>query len=240
MTARRLATSLLAVVAAIGLLGVPLGPTSPGDVRAARPDLTITSHATYDVQPDEQRIRVTVDLTLTNHLKDTKTKRYYFDEAFLDIMPRSSGYKLTRKGTSPTVKAIKKADEYTRLRLNYPRLYSGKTAKYRLTFNLNDPGGAPTRDLRVGNSLVSFPVWAFATDSTPGSSVSVVFPPGYEIKVEAGAIKDPTTDDEGQTVFDTGKLAKPLDFFAYLVADRPGAYREETVSDDRPRRTRPK
>lgn len=230
MTLRRLATSLLAVVAAIGLLGSPLGPTAPTDVRAARPDLTITSHAKYDVQPDKQRVRVTVDLTMTNHLKDTKTKRYYFDEAFLDVMPRSSGFKLTREGSSPTANVLKRTDDYTRLRLAYPRLYSGKTAKYRLTFNLNDPGGAPTRDLRVGDSLVSFPVWAFATDSTPGSSVSVVFPTGFEVNVEAGAIKAPTTDAEGRTVFETGKLDKPLDFFAYLVADRPGAYREETVS----------
>lgn len=230
MTARRLAAMLLALVAAIGMLGTPLGPTAPAEVRAARPDLTITSHATYDVQPEEQRIRVTVELTLTNHLKDTKTKRFYFDEAFLDVMPRSSGFKLTRKGFSPTAKVQKRTDAYTRLRLAYPRLYSGKTAKYRLTFNLNDPGGAPTRDLRIGDSLVSFPVWAFATDSTPGSSVSVTFPTGYEVKVEAGSIPAPTTDETGRTVFETGKLDKPLEFFAYLVADRPGAYREETVT----------
>jgi hypothetical protein len=230
VTARRTVTALLALVAAVGLLGSPIGPTAPEAVRAARPDLTITSHATYDVQPDEQRIHVTVDLTLTNHLKDTKTRRYYFDEAFLDVMPRSSGFKLTRKGSSPTVKVAEKDDEFTRLRLAYPRLYSGKTAKYRLTFDLKDPGGAPTRDLRVGDSLVSFPVWAFATDSTPGSSVSVEFPAGYEVEVEAGAIKDPTTDADGRTVFDTGKLDKPLTFFAYLVGSRPGAYREETVA----------
>ncbi len=52
---------LVAVAAAAtGLLG------NPTDVRAATPDLTIVGAARYDVQPAQKRIRVTVDLTLTN------------------------------------------------------------------------------------------------------------------------------------------------------------------------------
>lgn len=203
---------------------------SPSPVAAARPDLTITSDATYTVQPDDRRVRVTLDLTLTNHLKDTKTKRYYFDEAFLDVMPGSSGFKLTRDGSGdPSVRAIDRTDEYTRLRLRYPRLYSGKSAEYRLTFDLEDPGGAATRDLRIGDSLVSFPVWAFATDSTPGSSVRVEFPAGFDVEVEAGSIPAPTTEDDGTVVLETGALDEPLSFFAYLVGDRPGSYVEMPV-----------
>ena len=77
---------------------------------------------------------------------------------------------------------------------------------------------------------MSFPVWAFATESTPGSTVTVVFPPGYDVKVEAGKIPAGTKDDAGRTIFRSGTLAQPLDFFAYLVADRPGAYQDATVS----------
>ncbi len=71
---------------------------------------------------------------------------------------------------------------------------------------------------------MSFPVWAFATDSTAGSTVRVVFPAGFEARVQAGAIAGPTTDAEGRVVFQTSKLSEPLRFFAFLVADRPGAY----------------
>ena len=233
MTARRLATLCLAVVAAIGLLGMPVGPTTPLEVRAATPDLTIVSNARYDVQPDKQRVRVTVDLTLHNRLKDTLTKRFYFDHAFLDVLPRASGLKLTTGGKSASVKVVKKTKSYTRLQLNLAsRLFSGKTATYRLTFNMTDPGGAATRDLRIGDSLVSFPVWAFATESTPGSSVTVVFPPGYDVKVEAGKMPGGTTDDKQRTIFRSGRLERPLDFFAYLVADRPGAYQDATVKTE--------
>lgn len=222
--------ALLALVAAL--------VAQPSAALAASPDLTITSDASYQVQPDQGRVHVVVDLVLTNHLKDTKTKRYYFDEAFLDVVPHASGFKLTHSGSgTPSVKATKRSDAYTRLRLRFPKLYSGKTARYRLTFDLEDPGGSPTRDLRVGDLLVSFPVWAYATDGTSGSRVRVEFPAGYEVEVEAGSIKDPTTTADGRTLFDTGKLTQPLSFFAYLVGSRPGAYAETPVSTivlDRP------
>ncbi len=212
-------------VAATGLLG------SPTDVRAATPDLTIVGAARYDVQPAQQRIRVTVDLTLTNRLRDTKTKRYFFDHAFLAVLPGGSGYRLSWAGSGqPTVSVARKTKTHTLLRLNLAQdLNSGRTAAYRLTFDLKDPGGQPTRDLRIGNTLVSFPVWAFASDETAGSSVTVVFPKGYEIAVEAGRIPAPTTASDGRTIFRSGVLSKPLDFFAYLVGDRPGAYTDSTV-----------
>jgi hypothetical protein len=224
--------SVVALVAAVVLLGLPVGPTAPTEVRAATPDLTIVSKATYDVQPDDRRVRVTVDLTLNNRLRDTKTKRYYFDHAFLAVLPQASGYKLTWTGKgTPNVRVTKSTKQYRMLRLGFgARLYSGKTAHYTLRFDLKDPGGSATRDLRVGDSLVSFPVWAYATDSTPGSSVSIRFPTGYDVEVQAGDLPSPTTDAKGRTVYASGRLDKPLSFFAYLVADRPGSYIAKTLS----------
>ena len=229
---RRLPSVVLALVAAVGLLGIPIGPTAPGEVRAALPDLTLVSTARYDVQPADRRIRVTVDLTLTNRLKDTTTRLYYFDHALFDVLPGATAFKVSTDAPgSPKVRAVSTTKDYTRLRIDLgTRLRSGKSATYRLVFELRDPGGEPTRDLRVGDSLVSFPVWAFASDETPGSSVTVVFPAEYEVQVEAGSIPAPTTAADGRTIFRTGKLDKPLEFFAYLVADRPGAYLDTTVT----------
>ena len=226
---RRLWPLLLAIAAGLAIAGVMATPT---DVYAARPDLTIVTSARYDVQPARERVRVTVDLTLTNRLKDTRTRRYFFDHAFLAVLPGASGYRLTWEGRgTPSVAVAKRTATHTLLRLNLAQdLASGRTAKYRLTFDLKDPGGKPTRDLRIGDTLVSFPVWAFASDDTPGSSVTVLFPDGYDVAVEAGRIPAPSKLGDGRTVFRSGTLAKPLDFFAYLVADRPGAYVDSTVS----------
>jgi hypothetical protein len=212
--------------------GLLVAPAAAPTVRAAAPDLTIVSDARYDVQPDQRRVRVSLDLLLTNHLKDTVTRRYYFDRAFLAVLPDSSAFKFSWEGKgTPEVHVSKRTADYTLLRLDLgQRLFSGKSARYKLRFDLVDPGGAPTRDVRVGDSLASFPVWAFATDGTPGSSVKVVFPAGFAADVQAGSIPEPVIDATGRTIYQTGKLDKPLSFFAYLIADRPGAYSERTVS----------
>ena len=177
--------AVLAVLLAGGLLAAPsMVPAA----RAAAPDLTISSDARYDVQPAQRRIRINLDLLLTNHLKDTVTRRYYFDRAFLAVLPNTSSFKLTWEGKgAPSVHVSKRTKDYTLLRLDLGgRLFSGKSARYKLRFDLVDPGGTPTRDVRVGDSLVSFPVWAFATDGTPGSSVKVVFPTGFSADVRGG------------------------------------------------------
>jgi hypothetical protein len=223
----RLTRIVLSVLLALGVLGVP-----PQEVRAATPDLTIVTAARYDVQPAQKRVRVTVDLTLRNRLRDTRTKRYFFDHAFLAVLPGASNYRLSWDGNGrPSVRVARRNSSYTLLRLDLAQqLASGRSARYRLSFDLKDPGGKPTRDLRIGDTLVSFPVWAFASDDTPGSSVTVIFPKGYDVAVEAGRIPAPTTASDGRTVFRSGALSKPLDFFAYLVADRPGAYSDSTVT----------
>ena len=232
---RRLLSVALALVAALGLLGTPVATR---EVSAATPDLTIVADARYDVQPAQRRVRVTLTLTLANHLTDTKTTRYYFDKAFLAVLPGTKAFSMSWDGSgTPSVAVSKTTKDYTLLRLGLAqRLYSGKTATYRLRFDLPDPGGSATRDLRIGNSLASFPVWGFGSDSTPGGSVTVVFPKGFTVAVQAGSIPKPATDASGRVIFRSGRLSNPLSFFAYLVADRPGAYkttsRKVTVEGD--------
>ena len=226
---RRIAVLLLAVVAATGLLAMP---STTAEVHAATPNLTIVTSARYEVQPEAKRVRVTVDMTLVNHLRDTATKRYYFDKAFLSVLPGTTGYKLTWAGSgTPRARVSKQTATYTLLQLDLgARLFSGKSAKYRLVFDIVDKGGASSRDVRIGASLVSFPVWAFATDSTSGSTVQVSFPKGFEVQVESGDMPAPTKTADGRVVLSTGKLAKPLTFFAYLVGDRAAEKVTQTLT----------
>ena len=225
MIPRRLAALLLAIVA-VG--GWQLSPAAVAEVQASTPDLTIVTNARYDVQPDANRVRVTLDMVLTNHLKDTRTKRYYFDHAFLSVLPGATAVDLSWSGSgAPRAVVSKRTATYALVRMKLARrIYSGRSASYRLVFDLVDKGGAARREVRIGGSLVSFPVWAYATDDTPGSTVRVVFPPDYRVEVVSGDIPPPTTNAADQVVFQTRKLIKPLTFFAYLVADRPGTYAE--------------
>jgi hypothetical protein len=175
-----------------------------------------------------------VDITATSHLHDTLTRRNYISAGYLAVLPNTSGFELTSTGSgTPRVSVVKQTATYTLLKLSFgSRIPAGGTRQLTLTFDLVDPGGAPDRPIRISPSLVSFYAWAFATASTPGSSVSVTFPPGYSVTVGRGPLHGPTTDSSGRQTWTSGTLADPLTFVADLAADRPADYAqvERTVA----------
>ena len=223
----RLARSLLLAAAAALVTG--LVPAVAPPAQAAAPDLTLTAETRYDVDPGQRAVHVTVALTAVNHLKDTTTRQYYFDRAFLAVQPGASNIAISARTGSPAVAVAATEADHTLLRIDFGRrLPAGSSRTFNLTFDLADPGGAPTREIRVGESFVSFPAWAFATPSTPGGSVTVSFPSGYTIEVDSEQLGEPTTDADGRMVYSSGRLAEPLAFFAYFLADRPTAHTETT------------
>jgi hypothetical protein len=225
MTGRR-ATLVVAMVAA---LAGALAPATAAPARAAAPSLTIVSDATYVVDPDNAAVHVTVNLNAVNHLKDTKTRLYYFDRAYLAVPPNTSNFRISARDTKPAVAVAASKADHTLLRIDFGRrLPSGSSRGMTLTFDITDPGGEPTRTTRIGPSLVTFGAWAYASESTPGSTVTVVFPPDYNIAAQSDLLGEPTTDADGRTIFKTAKLAQPLTFFGYFVADKPSAFVEST------------
>lgn len=226
------------VLLALALVSMLAGGLAPAPVAAATPDLTLVTNATYVADPASAKVGVGVDIVATNHKSDTQSYRYYFDNAYLAVLPNASGFTLTAPGASPSVSVARKTSGYTLLRLVFgTRVYSGTSLRLHLAFDLRDKGGSPTRDVRVGQALIQFPVWAFATDSTPGSSVTVVIPGGYSVQLSAGQLNGPAPGDGGTQVLTSGALGDPLSFFAYVTADRPGAYAASTFTttvDGRP------
>ncbi len=229
----RLAAATL--VAALSLVSVtallPAGaPGAPGDVAAAS-GLTTTADARYVVDPATHKVHVTVALSATNHLADTKTRRYFFDRAFLSVPPGTTGFKISSAGAAPKVTATARHKTYNLLRIDFGKqLGAGATRTFSIRFDIPDPGGAPTRPLRIGTSLVSFSAWGLGSDGATGGSVTVVFPPGYAIQPSGGSVGKPSTDAAGNTVFQTGRLANPTSFIATFTADRPSAFKETKLN----------
>lgn len=221
---------LLAAVAA-PLIGVAdRTPLAASPVAAASTGLDLKADARYAVDPDKHAVHVSVGLTVTNRRSDTKTHRYYFDRAFLAVQPGTKGFKISSSGVKPAVRVSKSTKTYTLLQIDFGgKLGAGQTRAFSLTFDIPDPGGAPTRTTRIGTSLVSFAAWGFGAAGTPGGSVTVVFPAGFAVEVDAPGLKPPTTDASGTITYTTGALADPLSFFAYFVADRPSAYQETQI-----------
>ena len=218
-----------AAVAVALLLGL-VPALAPAPVSAATPNLTIVGKSTYDVRPDEGRVKVTVDLTATNHLKNTATKRFFFRTAILTVLPGTSGFKLKGGSGKPRVTVTKKTRTYTNIRLDFGfNLAAGKSTALTLTFDLKDPGGAPDRPVRISPSLASFAAWAYATPGTPGATVDVRFPTGYSVSIGRGPLEGPTPDGADHERWTSGSLASPLEFVADIVADRPSDLSETAV-----------
>jgi hypothetical protein len=220
---------LLAIGAAIGV--VPA--LAPVPAQAAIPKLTLVGATTYDVLPEEGRVAVTVNLTATNRLKNTATRRFFFRTGFLTVLPGTSGFRISGGSGTPKVSISSETDTYTNLRINFgANLGAGKSATFALTFDLKDPGGAPDRPIRISPSIVSFPVWAFATPETPGATVAVRFPPEYNVSVQRGPLTGPVPDSTGHLVWSSGELEAPLEFIADVAADRPTDYADTRLEVD--------
>jgi hypothetical protein len=223
---------LLALVASLGLALLP--STVPGSAPAAlaaSTGLTMTADGRYVVDPAKHRVHVRVQLTATNHLKDTKTHRYFFDRAFLAVQPGTVNFKVATSGATPSVRVQARHTTYNLLRIDFGKqLAAGSSRLFDLMFDIPDPGGAATRPIRIGTSLVSFGAWGFGGAGATGGTVTVVFPPGFTIDVDAAGLGEPTTDAAGNVAYATGSLADPLRFYAYFVADRPSTLRATSLN----------
>ena len=225
--------SALALALSIGLLPA----LAPARVAAARPDLTLIGHATYDVLPDEGRVAVSVRLRATNHLRDTVTRRFFFRTAFLTVLPGTSHFRISGGNGNPKVTVAQRRADYTNLRIDFgANLAAGRSTTLTLTFDLADPGGAPERSIRITPSITTFNAWAFATPDTPGATVALNVPAGYNVAIGRGPLDGPTTTKSGDQAWTSGPIDEPLEFVADVVADRLGTLvetqREVTLTNE--------
>ena len=235
---RTVGASAMLVALVLGPVAGVLPPSVPGSAPvavAAASGLSMNANARYVVDPDKHRVHVSVQLTATNHLHDTKTHRYFFDRTYLAVQPGTTNFKITSNGVKPQVSVQTRKPTYNLLRIEFGKqLAAGSSRTFMLTFDLPDPGGAATRTIRIGTSLVSFGAWGFGgaagAAGAAGGSVTVVFPPGFTIDVTAPELREPTTDAAGNVVYETGPLDDPLTFFASFVADRPSELLETPLT----------
>jgi hypothetical protein len=232
---RTVGAAALFAALVLGPVAAVLPRSVPGSAPvavAAASGLTMSADARYVVDPEKHQVHVRVQLTATNHLHDTKTHRYFFDWTYLAVQPGTTNFKITSTGVKPGVSVQTRTKTDNLLRIEFGKqLAAGSSRTFTLTFDIPDPGGAATRPVRIGTSLVSFGAWGFGgKEGAAGGSVTVVFPPGFTIDVTAPELHEPTTDPAGNVVYETGPLADPLKFFASFVADRPSELQETPLT----------
>ena len=220
----------LALAAIVG--GGPGSALVPAVAAAAPSDaVTIAGPARYDVRPGQHRVHVVVDLTVTNHTTASLTTRYVVDRFNLAVLPGARGVRASQGSAALAAGVVSAGPSSTLVSVRLARpLTSGASAAVTLAFDLIDRGGAASRPVRVGDAIVAFPVWAYGTPGTGGSSATVHFPAGYRVSVAAGRLGRPFTAADGSVTVASGGLADPWSLSAYLVAERPGAYVETPLS----------
>ena len=231
---RRAASAGLVLWLLAAVVGpVALPSTAAPAAAASPPDLTVVSIARYDVQPTHRRVHVTVDLRATNHHTDSVIRSYFFDRVVLGFLPDATAFKVVAVGSTatPGVQVVSRTSARVLATVGFgTKLRSGRSLDLRLTFDLADRGGAPDRAVRVGSAIATFPVWAVGTPDTPGSKVSVTIPADYRIEVLGGGpLAGPSKGPTGTKAYTSATLGAPAAFGAYILADRPGAYRTTPV-----------
>ncbi len=225
---RRTGALVRLLIVIIGVPGLLVGTTLVGpvaQVEAAGPSLTMVGAATYDVRPASRLVHVTVQLTATNHLADSVIHRYTFDRVQVSVPPTAthpSASVGTRAVALSTVSRTR-AQLLLSVSLGGP-LGAGHSATVSLGFDLVDPGGATSRPIRVGPSLVTFPVWAYGSAGLAGSSVLVRFPAGFDVRLVSGPLGKPVTGPDGTITLRSGAIPDPLAFNAVVAADQPGSF----------------
>ena len=210
----------IVIAAILAMMAVGFGARN---AVAASPPVTLVAATTYDALPDEHRVAVTVKITATSTLKDTVTRRFYSDRAYLAVPASATKLRISAASGKPSVTvSSRKADAAVLLVRFGSQLAAGKSISLTLTFDIADPGGAPDRVLRISPSLVLFSAWGIGTDGVAGSTVRVRFPSGYGVSIGRGPLSGPVTESDGHLVYASAPLSTPGTFVADLAADRPG------------------
>jgi hypothetical protein len=209
--------------AAILLAGAStLQAAAPARLAAAQSDLDFVSSSTWTADPVAARVHVHVSLTATSHTVDTGGRRYFYDQVQLVLPPAASAYAArdpVGEAVPVTVESTSASGVSVVVGLGQ-RLYSGQSGSVEVQFDLVDIGGSPDRDLRISRNLMSFPVWAFGSPGTPGSSVAVHFPSGFTVQEEFGGLTR-AVFGSGEVVFSSGTIDDSTDLSAWFTAVQP-------------------
>jgi hypothetical protein len=227
---RSAAPRLLAGLVAAALAGaLPMGVAPPA--AAADGGLVVIAQTRYQVLPAEHRIHVTIAAVATSLEPDTPEGQVYYSGLTFAVPAGASNVAASSAGQAISAQIQSADDDFTAIEVGFGRrVFYRQSYPYTVSFDLVDPGGEGTRDLRIGSSLAAFPVWAFGTGGEPGGSVRVVLPEGYTPDVQGFAMTEGELPDGG--VLLSAQPDDPLAFFAYVSADRPGAFANRSMALD--------
>ena len=205
--------------------------TMPQPVAAQDGGLVVLAQTRYVLEPAAHRVRVTVEAVATSFEPNTPEGQVFYSGITFAVQPGATNVTASSGGQSIGVRITDRTDTYTGIEVTFGRgVFFQQSYSYVVSVDLVDPSGTGTRDLRIGQSLAAFPVWAFGTSGEPGSSVRVELPDGFTPDLQGTAMRD--SELPGGGIVLSAEPEDPFEFFAYLTADRPGAFADQAMTVD--------
>jgi hypothetical protein len=201
----------LAVVTAT-LLALMLLPAGVGPSLAA--EYTLQTKATYQVQPDDRAVAVSVGATFENTTPDPAGQFSVFEVVDLAVHPGATDIAAKDAKGDLEVTTDKKQD-FTLVSVHprQPVRYQA-TATFTLTYTIPDAAAA---GIRVRPSLVAFPAWSFGTAGT----VAVTIADSYEVSVDGSEM---SVSRRNGNVTLTADVDDPANWLAQIVAAGPSSF----------------
>jgi hypothetical protein len=229
---RRAPSCIPSLAAAAALLLLAIAPAAlPGRVAlAADRGLVVVAQARYEALPEERRVHVTIDAVATSYTPNPVDGLAYYPDVTFAVQAGATHVRASSGGQPLKVGTDASDPDFLSVTVTFAEgVFFQQSYSYRVAFDLPDPGGAPDRNLRISPSIVAFPVWAFGTSGEAGGSVTIVLPAGFSPTVQ-GEDLTASVGPGGEIVLATTSLPDPFGFFAYLSADRPGAFHDTNLT----------
>lgn len=220
----------LAATAALVLLGVVPAATRGPMALAADRGLVVIAQTRYEAVPEERRVHVTIDAVATSYTPNPEDGLAFYPTVTFAVQAGATHLAASSSGQPLKVATDPSDPDFVGVTITFIEgVFFQQSYPYRVSFDLPDPGGAPDRNLRISSSIIAFPIWAFGSAGEPGGSVTVVLPAGFRPSVQGEDLAT-STGAGGEIILATTSLPDPFDFFAYLSADRPGAFADTLLT----------
>ncbi len=204
---RRLFAAAL-MAAAIGGLAFPIRPVAAAEYE-------MTTYAQYVAEPETGIIHVSVQVAFLNTFADPSGQSSVFQEIRLGIHEHAAAVEAhDGSGALNVSTAVSGGVNVATITLRTAVGYQ-EAASLTLTYELRD-GDDPA--MRIGDHLVSFPVWGFGTRS----AISVDLPADFEIRVDGDALQASVAND--RAVLNSGLITDPTRWLAHIGAIRDPVY----------------
>jgi hypothetical protein len=213
-TLRAVASAMAALVLLLAGMAPALPIVRPQVARAA--EYTMTTDASYEIEPGAGRVRVSVDVTFKNTTPNPPGRFSVFPTIDLAVHDGAKNVRAENGRGRRLRTTVERRGGVTVASVQArPPVRYRDVQHFTVTYTLAD--GA-SQDVRIRPSVVIVPIWSFGTEGT----VTVRLPSDYEVLVDGDALQAEEDGDRWQ--LESGQVSDPSRWLARITATLPSSY----------------